>query len=154
MNLIDGEHAAERLDGIVHAPSQVQKDGVDLTVGQVFRFETAGQLDFGGGEFEAAEATRLEPELKDPDDDYGWWELEGGVYRIRFNETVDTDSSDVVRMQPLPRLLACGVTHPTREWTGAEGTLEAVVHVPPCGVGLKENFRATRFQVRTREFLD
>jgi hypothetical protein len=154
MNFIDGEHAAERLEGIVHAPSQVHEDGVDLTVGEVFRFEAAGQLDFGGGEFEAAETTRLEPELKNPDDDYGWWELEQGVYRIRFNERAETDSSDVVRMQPLPRLLDCGVSHPTLEWTGAEGTLETIIQVPACGVALKENFRATRFQVRTREFLD
>ena len=154
MNVIDGEHAADRLDGIIHAPSQVNDDGVDLTVGRVYRFEAGGQLDFGGGEFEAADATALEPQMKDPEDDYGWWELHEGTYKLRYNESVETDPSDVVRMQPLPRLLDCGVTHPTLEWTGAEGHLETVIQVPSCGVALKENFRATRFQIRTREILD
>lgn len=49
MDLVDGEHAAERLENIVHADTQVSTDGVDLTVAEIFEFSSRGSLNFGGG---------------------------------------------------------------------------------------------------------
>lgn len=139
---LDDTHA--HVDGLLHLETQGAAVGIDLTVGEVFRLTGPGSLDFGGSELEAAEREALEPELRDPDDDYGWWELEPGSYRIRYNESVEVDEGRLACILPLERLLRAGAGHPAFLVDGARRPLETLLTVGSAGCDLKENCRVSR----------
>lgn len=102
---------AERIEGLVHAGTQVRDDAVDLTVDDVRRVEEAGRVDFGGGELADAATEPVGTERRDPDDDYGWWNLAEGTYLLTLNERLSGD--DPVRVEPRRELVARGGTLPT-----------------------------------------
>jgi hypothetical protein len=129
---------ADRLDGIVHAETQVHDGGVDLTVAEIRVVEEPGRVDFGGGELTAAESVPVETEKRDPDDDYGWWNLDGGQYLLSYNETLT--GGDAVVLQPRTELRERGASHPTL-FTDSLGTVP--LSVPTGGVRLKENARVS-----------
>ncbi|MFB6098827.1 MAG: deoxycytidine triphosphate deaminase, partial [Salinibacter sp.] len=104
---------AQQLDGLVHLDTQRAKRGIDLTVDTVFRTTGHGQLDFGGGEFQAAPQERIEPVLDDPEDDYGWWTLEKGAYLIQYNESLHLNDEEQAAVTPLERTLHAGAHHGT-----------------------------------------
>ncbi|GAA0257822.1 dCTP deaminase [Halobaculum roseum] len=105
MSLID------RLDDIVHEETQTEGPGIDLTLAGVHEIADPGAVDFGGGELADASFATIEPEKRDPDDDYGWWDLEPGTYLVTLNESLSGD--DTVTLQPRTELVARGATHPT-----------------------------------------
>ncbi len=132
------EGLAENVEGLVHEPSQVHEHGVDLTVSAIYEVTAAGRLDFGGDELADAELSPLATELREPDDEFGWWELPGGQYVIQHNEfLVDLEGPAV--LQPTNELLARGGTHPTL-WVHSHLPLVPLT-VPDGGVGIKENAR-------------
>nr|WP_231751669.1 dCTP deaminase [Halogeometricum sp. CBA1124] len=88
---------ADRLDGIVHAETQVHDGGVDLTAAEIRVVEDPGRVDFGGDELTAAESAPVETEKRDPDDDYGWWNLDGGQYLLSYNETLTGEDTAVLQ---------------------------------------------------------
>lgn len=131
---------ADRVAGLLHEPTQVHEDRVDLSVAGVERVREPGEIDFGGGELTPAETVPLDPTKREPTDDYGWWELAHGTYLVAFNESV----TERVRIEPRPALVARGGSLPTvtvaeirslplrvPETTGASET----------GLALKENAR-------------
>lgn len=113
-----------RVEGIVHEPTQVHTDRVDLTVSDVFRVEEAGRIDFGGGELADAALEPVGTERRSPDDDYGWWNLESGQYLLAFNESIAGEAPLLV--QPRDELLERGGTLPTIR-TSTIGTLPLTV---------------------------
>lgn len=149
MRILDADATAERLDGLVHLESQRAPTGLDLTVGSVARITGGGKLDFGGSEFEPAAREVVEPELADPADDYGWWELEPGSYLVRYNEVPELGEGELARVHPLPRLLRAGAAHPAFVVQGREDPLETLLTVGTGGCGLKENCRVSRLLVAT-----
>lgn len=151
MEWLDVEDVADRLDNLVHFDTQRTPTGIDLTVGSVERLLGAGALDFGGGEFEQAVTQEVEPELKSEDDEYGWWTLEGGFFRITYNESFVPDEGEYGLVRPLERLLAAGATHAEFHLDGETDPIVALLQVGPQGVELKENFRASRLQIYRRE---
>jgi hypothetical protein len=129
---------SEQVEGIVHEPTQIHDDRVDLTVSECFEVTSPGRIDFGGGELEDAELTPHEQVFRNPDDDYRWWHLDSGQYLIEYNERVDADDRLVV--QPREELLERGSTHPTIHVR----TLPRVpVQVSGAGLRLKENARVS-----------
>src|SRR5699024_12299105 len=66
---------------------------IDLTVENIYSNVRSGTLDFGGSELQSAESKRLEPQKKNKDDDYGWWELSEGHYRVILNEELKINDS-------------------------------------------------------------
>lgn len=64
---------AQFVDGFVHAPTQTDGPGVDLTVSGVRRITAPGRVDFGGGALAPATSESIPPEHLEPDDEYGWW---------------------------------------------------------------------------------
>lgn len=102
---------SDRVDGLIHEPTQTNDRGVDLTVDEVYRVHDAGQLDFGGDEATDPELLEELAEPRAEGDEYGWWTLTAGTYLIEYNESLVGD--DPVVLQPHRRLFERGVSHPT-----------------------------------------
>ncbi len=147
MRILDADATAARLGGLVHLDTQRAASGLDLTVDEVARLTGPGSLDFGGSEFAPADLATLDPELADPADDYGWWELEAGTYAVRFNEAIDLEEGQVGVVHPLPRLQRAGAAHAAFVVDGAEDPVEALLTVGAAGCRLKENCRVSRLLV-------
>jgi hypothetical protein len=136
--MTDVEELTERVDGIVHEDTQLHEAGLDLTVAEVYDIDRPGEIDFGGDELEAAVSSPHETNLRDPDDDYAWWELGAGTYLLEYNEGLASEEPLVC--QPRSELLERGGTHPTvfvRELSPIP------LSVPPAGLRLKENARVS-----------
>jgi hypothetical protein len=126
------------LDGTIYRDKQVEERGVHLTVGSVHEVLKRGETDFGGDEEVPCETEKMTPLKRSPDDDYGWWDLDRGHYRVRFNETIRSESGAYL-LVPNERILACGCTlAPT---VVREGIIDTVLVVPGQGVSIKENAR-------------
>lgn len=145
--ILDLDDTHDRVGGLLHLETQGAAVGLDLTVGEVSRLTGPGSLDFGGSELEAAEREPLEPELRDPDDDYGWWDLEPGSYLIRYNESVEPDEGNLAHVLPLERLLRAGASHPAFLVDGPRKPLETLLSVGSAGCRLKENCRVSRLVI-------
>lgn len=152
MRLLSADETHARLDGVVHFDTQqsAARDGLDLTAAALFAFTAPGRLDFGGDEEVHAERRRLDPEKADPDDDYGWWDLDAGTYAVRFNEAVELASGQVALLAPHERLLQAGAQHSVcwlRAPREASEALEAVLTVGAAGLHVKENARLSTLLV-------
>lgn len=145
--LLDADATAERVEGLVHLETQRAGAGLDLTVARLARLTGPGALDFGGSEFEAAAREPIEPRPADPDDDYGWWELEPGSYAVAYNETPALGKGHLGLVQALPRLQRAGASHAGFLIDGSEEALETLLTVGTGGCRLKENCRISRLVV-------
>ncbi|MGM0509779.1 MAG: dCTP deaminase [Thermoplasmatota archaeon] len=135
--LSKGEKLVSAIDDLVYEKTQAHEYRVDLTVAEIYEIKGKGSLDFGGSEFEESRLKKIEPKKRHPDDDYGWWEMKGGTYIIKFNETLIEGKALV---QPIPRLLKTGSTIPT--FIHEEGEeLRSLLKVCDEGVNIKENAR-------------
>ena len=135
--LSKGEELVSAIDDLVYEKTQEHEYRVDLTVAEIYKTTGKGSLDFGGSEFEGSKLKKIEPKKRDPDDDYGWWELEEGTYIIKFNESLKEGKALV---QPIPRLLKTGTTVPTFIHESGE-ELQSLLRVSSIGVNIKENAR-------------
>ncbi|WP_435063879.1 dCTP deaminase [Halobaculum sp. EA56] len=137
---------ADRLDGIVHGETQVRGDGdrVDLTLAGVHAVDDPGAVDFGGGELADGSLAPIDPERRDPDDEYGWWDLAAGTYVITLNESLAGD--DPVTLRPRTELVARGAGHPTLRTASLPAlplTVSRTVDGDGVGIRLKENARVS-----------
>jgi len=128
----------DRLDGIVHEPTQVHDDGVDLTLDGVYRVLAPGRVDFGGGELAPPDLEPVPTTLRNVDDDYEWWHLDAGTYLVAYNEDLTGDAP--VRLQVREALRTSGVSHPTLRTASLD---PMPLTVPTGGIRLKENARIT-----------
>jgi hypothetical protein len=136
--MTDAEELLERVDGIVHEDTQLHETELDLTVAEIHDIDRPGEIDFGGDELEAAVTSSHETNLRNPDDDYAWWELGAGTYLLEYNERLASEEPLVC--QPRTALLERGGSHPTifvRELSPIP------LSVPPAGLHLKENARVS-----------
>jgi deoxycytidine triphosphate deaminase len=140
---------AEQLDGLVHLDTQRAPNGIDLTVGAVYRTTGHGQLDFGGSEFDEAPREPLSPVLDDPEDDYGWWTLEEGTYVVEYNESLRLIDPQQAMLRPLERTILAGAHHPTFVLDEGRDPLVTLLLVTRMGCRLKENCRLTRLTVES-----
>ena len=138
---------AQQLDGLMHLDTQRAPNGLDLTVDSVFRTTGHGQLDFGGGEFQAAPRERIKPVLDAPEDDYGWWTLEKGAYVIQYNESLRLDDGEQAVVTPLERTLHAGAHHGAFVLDDDRDPLETLLVVSRMGCRLKENCRVSRLVI-------
>ena len=132
---------SDRIEGVLHEPTQVHDDRVDLSVADVNVVREPGRIDFGGGELEDAELDPVETTLRDPDDDYAWFEVAEGSYVVEFNESLAGD--DPVLLQPRRELLARGGSIPSIRTDELGGVPLTVPRAADGGVALrlKENAR-------------
>ena len=128
----------DAVSGIVHEPTQTEGPGLDLTVASVHEPTKPGQVNFGGGELAPAETTELDPAKRDPDDDYGWWDLDAGTYLVAHNERLEAE--EPVMLAPRVELVERGAFHPTLRVAELPRVPRVV---PDSGIGLKENARVS-----------
>lgn len=129
---------SDHVDNLVYEPVQVHEHGVDLTVAAVYEVAEPGRLDFGGDELEDADLEPVPTTYREPDDEFGWWDLEGGQYVVQYNEFVVGDEATLY-LQPRNELLARGGSHPSLLVTGHLPLLPLTV--ADGGIRLKENAR-------------
>lgn len=129
------------VDGIVHADTQRHEAGFDLTAAKIYSLEAPGRIDFGGGELEAPTSEPIETVKRDPENDYGWWALDPGVYLVEYNEFLTLDGDDRLLLQPRDALLAQGAFHPTLAVTSELPKMPLTVADP--GARIKENARVS-----------
>lgn len=151
MLTLDVDTLCQHVSGLVHLDTQRADQGLDLTVDTVFHLMGAGQLDFGGSEFEPAAREPLTPQRANPDDDYGWWNLGAGTYIIRYNEIIDLAVGQRAEVVPLDRLMQAGASHPAFTVHGTQDPMETLLTVGEHGVHLKENCRVSRLIGIARE---
>ncbi|MFQ5896336.1 MAG: deoxycytidine triphosphate deaminase, partial [Nitrospinota bacterium] len=111
--ILRGEELARFLSGLIHAPKQVGPLSVDLTLHALFRPSRQGSLDFGGGEYAPAVRDALPARKRRPEENYGWWEAEGGVYLMEYNESLSLPAGFLSVLHPHERILEAGAFHPT-----------------------------------------
>ncbi|MFP4176874.1 MAG: hypothetical protein ACLFT2_06565 [Candidatus Brocadiia bacterium] len=129
----------QHLNGTIYRDKQVDSNGVHLTVDTIMEITGRGQIDFGGGEYEPAETCIIEPEKRSAGDDYGWWELPAGLYRVKFNESVLADNAGNFILLPNSRLIGCNCS--LAPCCPGEGTITTTLTVPETGLSIKENAR-------------
>jgi deoxycytidine triphosphate deaminase len=131
------------VDGLVHEPTQTEGRGLDLTVAAVRRVVDPGRIDFGGGELSDATTEPVPTDLRDPDDDYGWWRLSNDVYLLSYNESLAGPADVRLVVQPRDELRTRGAFHPTLH-LAADADLGTVpLSVSNGGLTLKENARVS-----------
>ncbi|WP_394742398.1 dCTP deaminase/dUTPase family protein [Natronococcus roseus] len=136
----DDHPIADAVDNLVYEPVQVHDRGIDLTVSAIYEVAAPGSLDFGGDELADADLEPVETSRRDPDDEYGWWSLEGGRYVLQHNEFL-TDLEEPLLLQPNNELLARGGSHPTVQVSSHLPLLP--LSVPDGGIEIKENARVS-----------
>ncbi|WP_255169830.1 dCTP deaminase [Natrononativus amylolyticus] len=134
---------SERVDNLVYEPAQVHEEGVDLTVSAIYRIAEPGRLDFGGDELEDADLEPVATEPRDPEDEYEWWNLEGGRYVCQYNEFLT--SEEPLFVQPRNELLARGCSHPSLRVTSHLPLMP--LSVADGGVHIKENARISTLSI-------
>jgi len=126
-----------------HLETQLTPNGFDFTAKEIHRYEDSGKLDFSNSEREIPETEPVEPEKKNEEDNYGWWSLEPGVYKIVTNEIVDIPEDLVAFAYPRSSLLRMGATIDNGVWDGGyKGRSEYMLTVQNSeGIEIKENAR-------------
>lgn len=140
MQLLTSAELSDHLQNIVHEDTQLHETRIDLTVDEVSKLKQAGSLDFGGSEFEPAKADIIKPRKKNEDDDYGWWNLEAGSYKARFNEELSLNEKMLALMNLHYHARQAGIVANT-QLIGYSGSLEMLFNVPEVGCNIKENAR-------------
>lgn len=134
--LIESDHRP-LVSGAPDLATQLQPNGIDLTLREVARHE-------GGGAIGVDDADRLLPELEQVlFDDDGWIVLRPGAYHIMYNEIVDIPETLMAFGRPRSSLNRCGVTIHTAVWDAGytgRSTSMLVVH-NPLGFRVQRNAR-------------
>lgn len=133
------------ISGYPHLDTQLQPNGFDVTVGEIHDYAGAGKLDFSNDERVIPDTEPIEPR-KQEDDEYGWWELDPGAYKIVMNERVNIPNDLVGIAFPRSSLLRMGAYTQNAFWdAGYEGSGAFLLRVRnDHGVHLKENTRVNQ----------
>ena len=112
------------IEGYVALDSQLQPNGFDLSVREVGRFTTPGQL---GASDVDRELSETEPLAFDAS---GWLELSTGAYLITYNEVVNLPSDLMALGRSRSSLLRGGVSLHTAVWdAGYRGRSQSLLTV-------------------------
>ncbi|MEO3993769.1 MAG: deoxyuridine 5'-triphosphate nucleotidohydrolase [Desulfurococcaceae archaeon TW002] len=127
--LITGYEILKYVRDLLDVDTQLQPAGIDLRVSQVFKFRGVGILGF--------DERRL-PETEEVLPENGYWNLDQGVYKIRFAEVVELPRDVLALCFPRSSLLRSGVLVSCTVWDpGYVGRGEALMHViNPHGIKL------------------
>jgi len=103
--------------------TQLTPQGFDLTAGEIHEYQGKGKLDFSNSEREIPESNKVRTEKESKSDDYGWWHLEKGVYKVVMNEKVDIPNNLTGLAYPRSSLLRMGCSIENAVWdAGYTGT--------------------------------
>ena len=131
------------IEGYINLDIQLTPNGFDLTVGNIFRFDVAGALDFSNKERVVPEAGELQPKKNVREDKFGWWNLKKGAYKVRTNEVINLPNDLIALGFSRTSLLRMGSFTQHGVWdAGFKGKSEFILVVDnPKGMRLKQNAR-------------
>ena len=117
--------------------TQLQPNGIDMTLKAVMTVEGAGKIDFDNSERKISEHS----ELAFGENDY--IHLGPGTYSVKFNEIVHMPKDIAALEKTRSSLLRCGACLQTAVWdAGYSGRSESMLIVTtPAGIDLKRNAR-------------
>ena len=124
------------IEKMVDVNTQLQPNGVDLTVKKVEKIAGAGSIDFSNKDRKLSDTVK---QVFDAD----WVYLSQGQYKIILNEIVHLPKDMMAIGAPRTSLIRCGVTVETGIWdAGYEGRSESLLVVfNEAGVRIKKNAR-------------
>lgn len=130
----------------LHLETQLTPNGFDLTAGEIHRYQGPGKLDFSNSERELPDTEPIEPQKKAAEDDYGWWRLEPGVYKVIANEKVNLPNDLMAFTFPRSSLLRMGAFIQNAAWeAGFSGRGTFLLKVDnPEGIEIKQNARVNQ----------
>ena len=125
------------VEGYMDLEIQVQPNGFDITLRDISRLQTPGQVAVSNAERAVSELSPLEF------DGTGFINLESGIYSITYNEIVHLPNNVMALARPRSSLLRCGVTVGTAVWdAGYSGRSESLLNVyHPGGFRVQKNAR-------------
>jgi dUTP pyrophosphatase len=125
------------LENAVDIGTQIQPNGLDLTLKEIKTIEGCGAIDFDNSERQIPDGESLEFGSD------GWIHLPEGIYKILFNEIVNIPMNLAAIAKPRSSLIRCGATLETAVWdAGYRGRSEAMLVVyNKAGFRLKKNAR-------------
>ena len=147
MQLLSGKDAAEHISGILHAKYQIHGFCVHLTARKISSVDPIGQIDFGGGEYVAADRVEITPQQLRLEDKYLWWDLGRGSHFIECNETLHLAADEIALIEPEDRLLRAGGSHVPLFVRGHVEPVELLMEVVAARVRVKENARIARVRL-------
>lgn len=142
MSFLAFDELKRKVSNLIHEDTQRHDHHLDLTVAEVHRINGAGSLDFGGSEFKPATTEKLKPEKQKADDDYGWWKLQQGPYKVIFNESVKVEDSTAALISAHPHARQSGLI--SDSYVLSDNNSEVIsmnVTVSEAGCNIKENAR-------------
>ena len=149
---LNKEQLRERIEqenlvsNFIDLEAQLQPAGFDVTASEIHRFKGSGKVDFSNDEREIPETEEVKPVMRDEHDEYGWWMLDEGAYKVVMNEKVDIPESLTGYAFPRSSLLRMGCTIDNAVWdAGYTGTGSFLLIVDNSdGVEIKENARVNQ----------
>jgi dUTP pyrophosphatase len=125
------------IEGYISLAEQLQPNGIDLTLRDIARLKSAGQVTVDNKNRIVSEFEPL------PFDNEGFINLAPGCYLITYNEIVSLPSDIMALGQPRSSLLRCGVGIGTAVWdAGYSGRSQSLLIVHnPLGFRVERNAR-------------
>jgi dUTP pyrophosphatase len=128
------------IEGYLDLETQVQPNGFDITLRDIFRLQTPGQIAVSNTERIVSTLSPLEFDSTD------FIQLESGIYSITYNEVVHLPNNVMALARPRSSLLRCGVSVGTAVWdAGYSGRSESLFNVyHPDGFRIQKNARVVQ----------
>ena len=125
-----GEFVAQHLNDGDVKDRDIQPNGVDLTVGEIFR--TSGSVRFeDDGDYSKPNRTKIELKYPDRAKALPYYSLVSGQYPIVYDEKIEIPEGYVGRVYPRSRLMRSGLHLTSALWDqGYEGVGEGLLQVP------------------------
>jgi len=125
------------VEGYLDLNSQLQPNGIDVTVRDIAVPGTAGAITVENADRRLSNLSGLDFDSK------GYLDLSPGSYLITLNEIVNLPTNVMALARPRSSLLRCGVTIETAVWdAGYSGRSQALLVVHnPSGFRLQKNAR-------------
>lgn len=128
------------LEGYIDLDTQVQPNGFDITLRDIFAIQTPGQIAVDNSQRVVSELSPLEFDSQD------FIDLQPGIYTITYNEIVHLPDNVMALARPRSSLFRCGVTVGTAVWdAGYSGRSESLLVVyNPGGFRVQKNARVVQ----------
>ncbi|MDD4331089.1 MAG: deoxyuridine 5'-triphosphate nucleotidohydrolase [Methanosarcinaceae archaeon] len=125
------------LENAIDLKTQLQPNGLEMTLKEVRIIEGIGALDFDNSKRSLPESQPLEFDAQ------GWIHLPKGIYKVLFNEILNIPKNLAATARPRSTLIRCGATLETAVWdAGYRGRSESLLVVyNPKGFRLRKNAR-------------
>ena len=135
------------IENAVDVETQIQPNGLELTLKEIKTIEGSGAVDFDNSERMLPDSNNLEFGSD------GWVHLPPGIYKVLFNEIVNIPMNLAAIAKPRSTLIRCGATLETAVWdAGYRGRSESMLVVyNTAGFKLKKDARIMQLLFYTLE---